>query len=209
MFENRTDAGQQLAAVLRDRGVESDLVLAVPRGGLPVGRIVADSLGVPLDVVVARKLGAPGNAELAMGAVASDGTTWLNTRLIDDLGVGRAEVDETVRRERAAAAEKLDRYRGDRPPLDLRGKRVVIVDDGIATGATTIACARQVREAGAEHVVLAVPVAPPGTVERLADEVDEVVAVETPRRFGAVGQFYRAFGQVSDAVARSYLDFEA
>ena len=209
MFENRTDAGQQLAAVLRDRGVESDLVLAVPRGGLPVGRIVADSLGVPLDVVVARKLGAPGNPELAMGAVASDGTTWLNTRLIDDLGVGRAEVDETVRRERAAAAEKLDRYRGDRPPLDLRGKRVVIVDDGIATGATTIACARQVREAGAEHVVLAVPVAPPGTVERLADEVDEVVAVETPRRFGAVGQFYRAFGQVSDAVARSYLDSEA
>ena len=209
MFENRTDAGQQLAAVLRDRGVESDLVLAIPRGGLPVGRIVADSLGVPLDVVVARKLGAPGNPELAMGAVASDGTTWLNTRLIDDLGVGRAEVDETVRRERAAAAEKLDRYRGDRPPLDLRGKRVVIVDDGIATGATTIACARQVREAGAEHVVLAVPVAPPGTVERLADEVDEVVAVETPRRFGAVGQFYRAFGQVSDAVARSYLDSEA
>lgn len=207
MFENRRRTA--LAAVLRDRGVESDLVLAVPRGGLPVGRIVADSLGVPLDVVVARKLGAPGNPELAMGAVASDGTTWLNTRLIDDLGVGRAEVDETVRRERAAAAEKLDRYRGDRPPLDLRGKRVVIVDDGIATGATTIACARQVREAGAEHVVLAIPVAPPGTVERLADEVDEVVAVETPRRFGAVGQFYRSFGQVSDAVARSYLDSEA
>jgi putative phosphoribosyl transferase len=207
MFENRRRTA--LAAVLRDRGVESDLVLAVPRGGLPVGRIVADSLGVPLDVVVARKLGAPGNPELAMGAVASDGTTWLNTRLIDDLGVERAEVDETVRRERAAAAEKLDRYRGDRPPLDLRGKRVVIVDDGIATGATTIACARQVREAGAEHVVLAIPVAPPGTVERLADGVDEMVAVETPRRYGAVGQFYRSFGQVSDAAARSYLDSEA
>jgi putative phosphoribosyl transferase len=207
MFENRRRTA--LAAVLRDRGVESDLVLAVPRGGLPVGRIVADSLGVPLDVVVARKLGAPGNPELAMGAVASDGTTWLNTRLIDDLGVDRAEVDETVRRERAAAAEKLDRYRGDRPPLDLRGKRVVIVDDGIATGATTIACARQVREAGAEHVVLAIPVAPPGTVEGLADGVDEMVAVETPRRYGAVGQFYRSFGQVSDAAARSYLDSEA
>lgn len=206
MFRNRTHAGEELAAVVRDHEVGFDVVLAVPRGGLPVGRVVADALGVPLDVVVARKISAPGNPELALGAVASDGTTWLNESLIDDLGVSASSVDRRADRERATAAQKLERYRGDRLPLDVAGKRVVIVDDGIATGATTSACVRQVRNAGAEYVAVAVPVAPPSMVERLAGEADAVICVDMPSRFSAVGQFYDSFEQVTDEAASRHLE---
>jgi predicted phosphoribosyltransferase len=205
-FSDRTDAGRRLASVLRDRGVAADIVLAIPRGGLPVGRVVADALDAPLDIVSARKLGAPGNPELAIGAVASDGTVWLNERMIRELGVGDTYVDARIESERAAALEKVERYRGARPPLELRGKTVLVVDDGVATGATTIACLRQVADAGAERVTLAVPVAPPGAVERLRAEADDVICVETPSQFGAVGQFYESFEQVSDERARGYLE---
>ncbi|MFW5937999.1 MAG: phosphoribosyltransferase [Halanaeroarchaeum sp.] len=208
MFEDRTDAGRQLADLLADLDVEADLVLAIPRGGVPLGRAVADRLGIPLDVVVARKVGAPWNPELAIGAVASDGTVWLNDDLIEDLGLTENDVHRRVDAERETAAEKRDLYREDRPPLDLSGKAVLIVDDGVATGATTIACLRSVRNAGAARVLLAVPVAPPGSVERLRGEADEVVTVETPPHFGAVGQFYHSFAQVSDEEARKYLEGE-
>jgi len=209
MFTDRTDAGRQLAALLDEQGIVADIVLAIPRGGLPVGRAVADSLDAPLDIVAARKLGAPGNPELAIGAVASDGTVWLNESLIADLGVSEASLDDQIDRERAAAAAKVDRYRGDRPPLDVAGKRVVVVDDGVATGATTTACLRQLRNANAESVVLAVPVAPPDTVDRLQREADEVVCVEAPPQFQAVGQFYERFEQVVDDEAVTYLDEQA
>ncbi|QSG07071.1 phosphoribosyltransferase [Halapricum desulfuricans] len=205
MFADRTDAGRRLADAVADAGVEADVVLAIPRGGLPVGRVVADRLGVPLDIVAARKLGAPGNPELAIGAVASDGTAWLNDSLIDDLGVGDPYVSEQLEREQRQAREKIERYRGDRPPLDLRAKRVLVVDDGVATGATTTACLRQVTDAGADRVVLAVPVAPAGTLERLRTEADDVICVDVPSDFRAVGQFYTTFEQVSDERARSYL----
>ncbi|SEP24232.1 Predicted phosphoribosyltransferase [Halogranum amylolyticum] len=205
MFRNRTDAGSRLASLLREKGIEADVVLAIPRGGLPVGRAVADTLGVPLDVVAARKIGAPSNPELAIGAVASDGTVWLNDSIIDSLDVGDEYVERKRAEEAEAAADKLERYRRDRPPLDLEGKSVLVVDDGVATGATTTACLRQVRDAGAERTILAVPVAPPDTVRKLEDEADEVVCVETPQYFGAVGAFYDDFRQVSDAEAMSYL----
>jgi len=205
MFENRTDAGRRLAVLLEERDVSADIVLAVPRGGLPVGRAVADILDVPLDIVAARKLGAPGNPELAIGAVASDGTVWLNDDLIDDLGVEDAYLEEAIEQEHAAAVAKVERYREGRPPLDLDGRTVLVVDDGIATGATTTACVRQVENAGAARVILTVPVAPPRAVERLREEVDEVVCVETPANFGAVGQFYDVFEQVSDERAKTYL----
>lgn len=204
-FADREHAGEELGRLLVERGVAADVVLAVPRGGLPVGRAVADALSVPLDVVVARKVGAPGNPELAVGAVGADGTVWLNESLLADLDVGGPALDAMVERERVAAAEKAARYRGDRPALDLAGETVLVVDDGVATGATTVACLRQVRAAGAERVVLAVPVAPPSTVERLRDETDEVVAIETPPQFRAVGQFYDDFTQVEDEEARRYL----
>lgn len=205
MFTDRTEAGRRLAALLEDHDIEADIVLAIPRGGLPVGRAVADSLGVELDIVSARKIGAPGNPELAIGAVASDGTVWLNESLIENLSVGRSYIDEASDREHQAAREKVDQYRGDRPPLALDGKTVLVVDDGVATGATTIACVREVTNAGAERVILAVPVAPPSTVQRLRTEADEVVCVDTPPHFRAVGQFYESFGQVTDEAAKAYL----
>jgi predicted phosphoribosyltransferase len=205
MFRNRTDAGRRLADVLEDHCVDADVVLAVPRGGLPVGRAVADRLGVPLDVVAARKIGAPSNPELALGAVASDGTAWLNRPLIEKLGVDEAYLDDETAREHEAARRKVERYRGDRPAPELAGRTVLLVDDGVATGATTTACLRQVREAGATRVVLAVPVAPPDAVERLRGEADAVIAVETPPHFGAVGQFYERFDQVPDEEAVAYL----
>jgi len=205
MFTDRADAGRQLAELLAEHGVAPDVVLAVPRGGLPVGRAVADALGAPLDIVAARKIGAPSNPELAVGAVASDGTRWLNEGLLDRLGVDETYVERETEREHGNAREKIERYRGDRVPPDLAGRTVLVVDDGIATGATTTACIRQVRGAGGERVVLGVPVAPPDTVERLLREADEVLAVETPPHFGAVGQFYRRFDQVSDEDAAAYL----
>jgi predicted phosphoribosyltransferase len=206
MFRNRTHAGEQLAALLADHDIEADVVLAIPRGGLPVGRAVADRLGVSLDIVAARKLGAPWNPELALGAVASDGTVWLNESMIDESGVSERDIHDQIETERTAAQEKVTRYRGDRRPLELRGKTVLVVDDGVATGATTTACLRQIKNAGAERVVLAVPVAPPDTVERLRSEADEVICLETPTHFGAVGQFYESFTQVSDEEAMVYLE---
>jgi len=206
MFRDRRDAGRQVAELLEGHDIEPDMVLAVPRGGLPLGRAVADALGVPLDVVVARKIPAPGNPELAIGAVAADGTVWLNDGHVTGLGVDESYLEETTEREREAAARKLARYRGDRPAPDLAGKGVAIVDDGLATGATVRACVRQVQDAGAARVVVAVPVGPPDTVEQLREEADEVVCVETPPHFGAVGQFYDSFPQVSDEEAMGYLE---
>ena len=204
MFTDREAAGERLGSELTERGVEADLVLAVPRGGLPLGRAVADRLGVPLDIVAAKKLGAPGNPELAIGAAAGDGSLYPNEDLIDRLGVDEAYVE--AERERAAetARQKEATYRRGDPP-DLEDKRVVVVDDGLATGATAIACLRRVRAAGAARVVLAVPV---GASESLAEaerEADEVVVLETPARFGAVGRHYVDFSQVSDEEAMAYL----
>ncbi|MFC5367942.1 phosphoribosyltransferase [Salinirubrum litoreum] len=205
MFTNRTEAGARLADTLADAGVEPDIVLAVPRGGLPVGRAVADRFGVPLDVVIAVKLGAPGNPELALGAVAGDGSVWLNGDLVAQLGVDETYLDR-VRREKAETArEKVETYRDDGPLPDLAGKTVVVVDDGVATGATTRACLRQVRAGNAERVVLAVPVGSADVLAELRSEADDVIAVETPRGFGAVGAHYRDFRQVSDDEARSFL----
>jgi predicted phosphoribosyltransferase len=205
MFDNRTDAGEQLATELERRGVEADVVLGIPRGALPVARPVADALGARLDVVVAQKMGAPGNPELAIGAAASDGSVWLNDDLVDRLGVSEEYVEREAEAEAANAREKVERYRGDET-LDLTGKRVVVVDDGVATGATARACLRGVRDAGASRVVLAVPVGSPDSIDQLEAEADEVVALQTPWSFRAVGQYYRDFGQVSDEEAVAYLD---
>ena len=186
--------------------MEADLVLGIPRGALPVARPVADALDADLDVVVASKIGAPGNPELAVGAAASDGSVWINEELADQLGVSAEALERGREREAAAAAEKSERYRGTADPPSVGGRRVVLVDDGIATGATVRACLASVAGMEPDRLVLAVPVASPRTVDELAADVDEVVALETPAYFGAVGQFYRRFDQVSDEEAMAYLE---
>lgn len=204
-FEDRTDAGRQLASAILERDFDADIVLAIPRGGLPLGRAVADALDVPLDIVVSSKISAPNNPEFAIGAASSDGSAWLDEATIDRLGVSAAYVERERRREAENARTKADRYRGDQAAPDLTGKTVVVVDDGVATGSTAIAAVRLVRERGAARVVLAVPVGPPDTVRELETVADEVVCLGTPSRFGAVGQFYTRFDQVSDEEAMGYL----
>ncbi|SEK97418.1 phosphoribosyltransferase [Haloferax larsenii] len=206
MFADREDAGRRLADLLDDRETEADLVLGIPRGGLPVAREVADRLRAPLDVVVASKVGAPGNPELAVGAVAGDGSAWWNEDLVSYLSVDDNYLEREREREAEAAREKVSMYRGGDPLPDVEGKRVVVVDDGVATGATARACLRQVVAGGATHVVLAVPVGPPSTVVELESECDDVVTIDSPEAFGAVGAFYRDFTQVTDEEAAAYLD---
>ncbi|ELZ05690.1 phosphoribosyltransferase [Natrialba asiatica] len=206
MFSNRRDAGERLGDRLAAEGVDADIVLGIPRGALPVARPVADALDVPLDVVVASKLSAPGNPELALGAVASDGSLWLNEDLVDQVNVPQEYIDGQRDQEADAAQQKAHQYRDDGRLPDLADKRVVLVDDGVATGATAIACLRQVTDAGAAAVILAVPVGSPNSIAELETEADEVIALETPNDFRAVEQYYRDFGQVSDEQAMSYLD---
>jgi predicted phosphoribosyltransferase len=194
MFENRTAAGERLADALDREDIHADVVVAIPRGGLPVGRPVADRLGVPLGVVVASKIGAPGNPEYALGAVAEDGTVCLDDDVVERLGVEESYLARERDRERAVAEEKAESYRGG-PRPSFTGERVVVVDDGVATGATMRACLQ-----------LAVPVGPPDTLSALAEIADRVVAVERPARFRAVGAHYRDFDQVSDEEAIGYLD---
>jgi predicted phosphoribosyltransferase len=205
-FTNRTTGGQQLADRLVEMGVDTDLVCAIPRGGLPVGRAVADRLDVPLDVVVASKLGAPRNPELAIGAVAGDGSYWLNDDLVAQLGVSDDYIQQERDKEADVARQKVADYRGGEPLPDVTGKRVVLVDDGIATGATAMACLRQLQATDATEVILAVPVAPPSARAELADEADRVVIVDEPRPFQAVGRHYREFGQVTDEEAIELLE---
>ncbi|QLG48530.1 phosphoribosyltransferase [Natrinema halophilum] len=206
MFDDRTDAGERLAAELERRGLDADVVLGIPRGALPVARPVADALGAALDVVVARKMGAPQNPELAIGAVASDGSVWYNDDMIDRMRISEDYLEDVRAEEAENARQKADRYRETEGLPDLQGKRVVVVDDGVATGATATACLRQVQDTGAERVTLAVPVGSPRSVDDLEREADEVIAVETPADFRAVGQYYRNFGQVTDDEAVQYLD---
>ena len=206
VFTDRTDAGTALADRLTEAGIEADLVCAIPRGGLPVGRAVADRLGVGLDVVVATKLGAPANPELAIGAVAGDGSYWLNDDLVAQLGVDDAYIDRERDRKADTARRKVADYRGGEPLPDVAGKRVVLVDDGIATGATAIACLRQLQATDATAVVLGVPVAPPSARADLAAEADRLVVVDEPQPFHAVGSHYREFGQVSDEEAIALLE---
>ncbi|WP_396611054.1 phosphoribosyltransferase [Haloferax sp. S1W] len=206
MFADREDAGRRLADLLDEEEIEADLVLGIPRGGLPVAREVADRLRAPLDVVVASKVGAPGNPELALGAVAGDGSAWWNDDLVTYLNVGDDYLEREREREAKVAREKVSMYRGGDPLPDVEGKRVVVVDDGVATGATARACLRQVVSGGAAHVVLAVPVGPPNTIDELRAECDEVSTIDSPEAFGAVGAFYRDFSQVTDEEAAAYLD---
>lgn len=196
MFTDRIDAGRRLGASLEYLRCSELLVLGLPRGGVPVAAEVAAALDAPLDVLVIRKLGAPRNPEYAIGAIGSGGV-----RVLDSAASRRydpAEVDAVETRERAELERRILRYRPGRPPLELSGRSVVIVDDGLATGSTAKAACRVARQLGATELTVAVPVAPRGWSRLLDDEADRFVAVHTPVAFFAVGQFYSTFPQTSD-----------
>jgi len=206
LFADRADAGRQLAAGVAEYArQESTVVLALPRGGVPVGFEVAATLDAPLDVYVVRKLGAPGREELAMGALAGDGTCVVDEELVESLGVTPEELDAAVARESAEIARRERAYRDARPPPELSGKTVIVVDDGLATGATMRAAAIALRRHNPAQLVVAVPVAAPRTCASLAQEVDRVVCAFTPEPFHAVGLYYENFDQIGDAEVRRLL----
>ncbi|HXF36313.1 MAG TPA: phosphoribosyltransferase family protein [Actinomycetota bacterium] len=197
IFADRVEAGERLAVALsRFKGADA-VVLAIPRGGVIVGEAVARALGLPLDVVVPRKIGAPGNPELGLGAIAP-GVRVLDRWLIERLGVSQGYLDREIEAQEREIDRRERAYRAGRPPVDVAGRGAIVVDDGVATGGTAVAALRWARAAGASPVVLAVPVAPPASVERLAEESDEVVVLATPEPFFAVGEWYRRFDQTTD-----------
>lgn len=198
IFDNRVEAGRRLAGRLQEYRGLSAVVLAVPRGGVVVGYEVAAALGAPLDVIIPRKLGAPDQPELAIGAVAGENIVVLDEQTIGYLGVSRAYLDEEAERQREEISRRRKLYRGERPFPSLEDRTVILVDDGIATGATITAAARESRAHRPARIVLAVPVAPPEVVDRLAKEVDDLVVLETPEPFFAVGSWYYQFEQTSD-----------
>jgi putative phosphoribosyl transferase len=204
-FADRTDAGRRLAARLETMGLVDAVVLALPRGGVPVAAEVATALGAPLDVLVARKLGAPFQPELGVGAIAEDGIIVLEDATLASLGLTRAGMAETIEQERAELERRVTRYRGDRPREPVAGRTVIVVDDGLATGVTARAALRSIRTAGPARTILAVPVGPPNAQEILAGEADDVVCIEQPERLAAVGQWYRDFEQTDDGTVVALL----
>jgi len=205
-FSNRRDAGQQLAAKLTAYKDKPDvIVLGIPRGGVVVAAQVARALNVPLDIFITRKIGAPFNHELALGAVASDGTVVLDEPLIHELRVPRRLIERETEIQKREIRRRLELFRKDRPALALENKTVIVVDDGIATGSTIIAALRALRHSRPARLVLAVPVAPAQAVPQLRAECDELVLLDTPEPFMAVGFFYEDFEQVTDEEAVNLL----
>lgn len=205
-FSDRIDAGRQLAPLLDHLKSQDVVVLGLPRGGVPVAAEVADALDAPLDICLVRKLGVPQQPELAMGALGEGGVRVLNERVLRETGVGERALAAVEERESVELEQRTRRYRGSRPPVPLDGRTVVVVDDGLATGATALAACRVVRAKGAARIVLAVPVAPHGWTARLGGEADETVSVHAPDFFYAIGQFYQDFSQTADAEVIACID---
>jgi putative phosphoribosyl transferase len=197
-LHDRIDAGRRLARALERYRGERPVVLGIPRGGVPVAAEVARVLEADLDVIVARKAGAPGDPELAIGAVTPDGARYVNDDLVDGLGITKAQLDTTFERAEREARERDERFRGGRDAPDLHGRVVIVVDDGVATGATLRAALRSVRRRHPKRVVAAAPVGAPGSHDALRDEADDLVILDEPPMFFGVSQFYEEFPQVSD-----------
>ena len=205
-FRNRTDAGRQLAEKLAAYANRPDvLVLALPRGGVRVAFELARAFGAPLDVFLVRKLGVPGYEELAMGAVATGGVRVLNDEIVRGLGISEHEIDAVVARELRELSRRDRLYRGDRPPSDVAGRTVILVDDGLATGATMRAAVQALRQQQPGRIVAAVPTASPDTCQVLKAEADDVICAITPEPFFAVGHWYDDFTQTTDDEVRELL----
>jgi putative phosphoribosyl transferase len=206
VFQDRQEAGRALVELLAGRGDFRDpVVLALPRGGVPVAAEVARGLGAPMDILVVRKVGLPGQPELAMGAVASGGIEVRNPEVLRQAGVEEATFRAVAARETQELLRREAAYRGQRSPVEVRGRTVLLVDDGIATGSTVRAAIQALRLRGAEKVVVAVPVVPPDVRDELLSEADEVVCVSTPSPFYAISPWYREFPQLSDDEVREAL----
>jgi predicted phosphoribosyltransferase len=205
-YADRREAGRELGQLLRTYADRDDvLVLALPRGGVPVAFEVARTLGAPLDVFLVRKLGTPGHRELAMGAIASGGIKVLNDEVVQYLGITPEQIDAVARQEQQELARREAAYRSERPLPDLSGKVVILVDDGLATGSTMRAAVQAVKQQQPSHVVVAVPVGARETCEDMRAVADEVACARTPTPFSAVGQWYRNFDQTTDEEVRDLL----
>ncbi|HEX6317147.1 MAG TPA: phosphoribosyltransferase family protein [Gemmatimonadaceae bacterium] len=198
VFSDRTDAGQRLGQALQRFHGTNPLVLAIPRGGVPVAAEIARALDGDLDIIVARKLGSPISAELAMGAVTADGVRYLNQAVIDDLQVTPQEIDAAAARECREAESRERKLRGGRPALPIEGRTVILVDDGLATGSTVIAAARSIRARDPARLIIAVPVGPEETCQAMRAEAGEVICLTIPEYFMAVGLHYRDFAPPTD-----------
>lgn len=205
-FTDRAAAGRRLAERVRSHAAENPVVLALPRGGVPVGAELARSLGLPLDVVVVRKIGVPGHTELGVGAIAEDGHVCFDDAALAKLRLTREHLAHTVEIERAELDRRLDAYRRGRPAADLRGRDVIVVDDGVATGGTARAALRMVHRRNPARVLLAVPVAAQSAIDALRGEADRIVALAVPENFRAVGEWYSDFGQLSDHQVMALMD---
>ncbi|HEX6466579.1 MAG TPA: phosphoribosyltransferase [Terriglobales bacterium] len=206
LFRDRYDAGQQLAARLQHYAGDPDaILLALPRGGIPVAYEVARSLHIPMDVFIVRKIGVPGHEELAMGAISSGGVRVLNKAVVEQLAIPESMIESVARREEDELHRREQLYRGNLPFPDLRGKTAILVDDGLATGATMRVAATAVRSKWARRIVVAVPVASEASCAELEDEVDETICAAMPASFFAVGQWYEDFRPTSDQEVRELL----
>lgn len=205
-FRNRNEAGDALAAHLMQYAGRNDVVvLALPRGGVPVAARVATALKAPLDVFLVRKLGVPGHEELAMGAIASGGVSVLNNHVVAMLGIDNETIDEVTAEERLELERREKAYRGNRPPVAIPDRVVILIDDGIATGASMRAAVKAARAGAPTRIIVAVPVAPPDTVAALQRDADEVVCLMTPEPFMAVGLWYDDFSQTTDKEVQELL----
>jgi len=206
LFRDRIEAGQVLAKSLNQYAGRSDvLVLALPRGGVPIAFEVAQALHVPLDLFLVRKLGVPGHEELAMGAIASGGVRVLNEQVVRSLRATQETIDAVARQEQRELERRERLYRGDRPPPDVRRKTVILIDDGLATGATMRAAVRALRQQDPARIVVAVPVGAAETCSEFADEADETICAKTPEPFYAVGAWYDDFSPTTDEEVRELL----
>jgi predicted phosphoribosyltransferase len=208
-FRDRVEAGRLLGRELEARGLRNAVVLGIPRGGVVVGREVARAINAELDIVIARKLGAPGNPELAIGAISEDGRLFVDERLASQVGADSTYIEEERDRQLREVARRAESYRKARPKVSLRGRPAIVTDDGVATGATAQAALRAVRQEQPEVLILALPVGPPETLRRLARDADEVLCLRAPAFFAAVGQFYVVFDQTQDEELLRILQEEA
>ena len=207
MLKDRVEGGKRLAdRILETEDLDGVVVLGLPRGGVVTAFEVAKVLDAPMDVVVTRKVGAPGQPELAVAALTSNGTVLYNEKLMEKLGIGIGDIEDTVAQEKKEARRRLDLFRGDRPPLDLEDKTVILVDDGIATGYTIKAALMSLRLSGAKRIIIAVPVLPPDTLMSLQELVDGIHYILMPEVFYSISQFYELFPEVKDAEVIALMD---